>query len=185
MSAARGLSLFIVPVAAAAAIGLAVERLNLLPTRSTAAIDLSTAATEGWRETPWPFHRDQFGAGRAYATAELRLTLRAKIGFCDCAAGVSDDEELERIGDVSLVDASLKAGPPGREIRIGHMKGRSRAYGGSGADPLAVLSIAFNHRCDVMVATATGGDLQTREAEALVFLGSAPTLAWVEQALGL
>jgi hypothetical protein len=147
----------------------------------------------GWNEVAWPLPRDQFGAGKAFectgapCNGALRVTFRAKIGFCNCATGVSDDDELERIGDVSLITPLHEAMKSGREITVGHMKGRSRLYAihaGRGGRPL-VLSLAFNDRCDVIVATADGYNIADKEAVVLEFLNSEPVLRWAEKALGL
>ena len=48
---------------------------------------------------------DEWGRGKAFRCeaadcgAEVNLYIRAKIGFCNCQTGVSDDAELERLGD--------------------------------------------------------------------------------------
>ena len=86
-------------------------------------------------ERPWPFLLDQWGIGRAFrclrrpiAASRSIVYLRAKIGFCNCLTGVSDDEELDRVGDVSLLSdtfAPLRAGEP---VTVGWMSGRSRVY---------------------------------------------------------
>ena len=61
-----------------------------------------------WTEIKWPFPLDQWGTGRAFRCraadcgAEIDLYLRAKLGFCNCATGVSDDAELDRVGDLEL-----------------------------------------------------------------------------------
>ena len=53
-----------------------------------------------WTEVGWPFPLDQWGRGRAFQCKaadcgrEVKLYLRAKIGFCNCATGVADDAEL-------------------------------------------------------------------------------------------
>src|SRR5712671_6130005 len=59
-----------------------------------------------WTEIKWPFPLDQWGTGRAFQCragdcgAEVNIYLRAKLGFCNCATGVSDDAELDRVGDL-------------------------------------------------------------------------------------
>src|SRR5712691_12286880 len=61
-----------------------------------------------WTEVKWPFPLDQWGTGRAFQCraadcgAEVNLYLRAKLGFCNCTTGVSDDTELDRVGDLEL-----------------------------------------------------------------------------------
>src|SRR5512140_2678658 len=65
-------------------------------------------ASAAWRETDWPFPLDQWGTGRAFRCAaadcgaEIVLYLRPKVGFCNCASGVSDDDDLDRVGDLEL-----------------------------------------------------------------------------------
>jgi len=156
------------------------------------------AATPGrpvWSEVAWPFPVDPWGTGRAFrcgaadCEAEVALYVRAKIGLCNCTTGVADDEELDRIGDVDLVGRESAALSPGRPIEVHWMKGRSRAYalGGRGASAKSVLSIAFNDRCDVIVATAVigGAEPAAREAAVLAFLNGDLFLRWAETTLGL
>src|SRR6266545_3458885 len=104
-------------------------------------------------EVKWPFLMDQWGLGRAFQCkaehcgTEVNVYLRAKIGFCNCTTGVSDDEELERVGDVDLFGPKFSAAGPGREIAVAWMKGRSRPYDVPGRPPGSTLSVAFNDRC--------------------------------------
>ena len=44
---------------------------------------------------------------------EVTVYVRAKIGFCSCITGVSDDEELDRISDYDLLGNSSRARAPG------------------------------------------------------------------------
>ena len=118
-----------------------------------------------WTETQWPFLIDQWGKGKAFQCkaedcgAEVNLYLRAKIGFCNCTTGVADDEELERLSDFDLMGSRIATLGDGRPITVAWMKGRSRSYaisapvrGGKSA-----LSVAFNDRCDAIVATIVVG----------------------------
>ena len=65
-----------------------------------------------WSEVQWPFLRDQWGEGKAFQCkavdcgTEVKLYLRAKIGFCNCATGVVDDEENS---NASVTSISLAA----------------------------------------------------------------------------
>jgi hypothetical protein len=148
-----------------------------------------------WTEVGWPFPLDQWGRGWAFQCKaadcgrEVKLYLRAKIGFCNCATGVADDEELDRVGDVDLVGGESSALGPGRPIGVHWMKGRSRGYALSGpvAAAKSVLSIAFNDRCDVIVATIAVGDNEpaAQETAALEFLNSDLVLHWAQTSLGL
>src|SRR5262245_27544787 len=68
--------------------------------------DAGKPAPAAWTEVKWPFPLDQWGVGRAFRCraadcgADVDLYLRAKLGFCNCATGVSDDAELDRVGDL-------------------------------------------------------------------------------------
>ena len=114
-----------------------------------------------WTEVKWPFPLDQWGTGKAFQCraadcgTEINVYLRAKLGFCNCATGVSDDDELDRVGDLELYSDKFKGLSEGRFITVGWMKGRSRPYQVEmrhGA-PRTALAIAFNDKCDVVVAT--------------------------------
>src|SRR5450631_308710 len=54
-----------------------------------------------WIEVKWPFLLDQWGIGKAFpcpsADCRLKVDLYVppKIGFCNCATGVSDDAFLD------------------------------------------------------------------------------------------
>ncbi len=149
---------------------------------------------EGWSEFDWPFLNDQFGKGRAFECSVkecgdvIRVTFRAKIGFCNCATGVSDDEELERIGDVGLAGANGTPLVDGNEIRVGRMEGRSRAYQvETGGEIRPILSIGYNDRCDVIVVTAWSPAARPLDIEGRVlkFLRSDYVRRWAELTLGL
>jgi hypothetical protein len=66
------------------------------------------------------------------------------------------------------------------------MKGRSRGYAVSAPSAKSVLSLAFNNRCDVVVATVVGGDAPVAQEQAVLeFLNGDLVLHWAEQVLGL
>jgi hypothetical protein len=144
-----------------------------------------------WSEAAWPFPIDQWGQGWAYQCkaadcgVEVNLYLRPKIGFCNCQTGVADDEELDRVSDIDLIGSERSALAPGQPITVHWMKGRSRSYKVAGsAKP--VLSLAFNDKCDVIVATIIAGNEPAAQEEAvLTFLNSDLVLHWAEQVLGL
>jgi hypothetical protein len=158
-------------------------------------IAVSTPGRPIWTEAKWPFPIDQWGTGRAFnckpadCGTEVVLYLRAKIGFCNCATGVADDEELERVGDVDLVGSQSSALGPGQPITVHWMKGRSRSYAVGGRVPSArsALSLAFNDRCDAIVATAVveGDRPSAVEPAVLEFLNGDLVLRWAESTLGL
>ena len=148
-----------------------------------------------WTEVQWPFPMDQWGKGKAFRCkpsdcgSEVTVYVRAKIGFCNCTTGVSDDEELDRISDYDLLGNKLAALGPGRPIAVAWMKGRSRAYAISGParGGKSGLSIAFNDRCDAIVATLVVGHGRPAAIEpaAIEFLNGSTVRRWAEVTLGL
>jgi hypothetical protein len=145
-----------------------------------------------WTEVTWPFPIDQFGGGWAFQCKaadcgiDVNLYLRPKIGFCNCQTGVADDEELDRVNDVDLVGSERSALGPGQPITVHSMKGRSRAYKVGAPSAKAVLSLAFNSRCDVMVATVVAGDEPVAQEQAVLeFLNGDLVLHRAEVVLGL
>ncbi len=148
-----------------------------------------------WTETQWPFVMDEWGKGKAFRCkaadcgTEVSVYVRAKIGFCNCTTGVADDEELERLADFHLVGDRLQALGAGKPITVAWMKGRSRAYELSSHNRTgkSALSVAFNDRCDAIVATAVLGHAQPAalEPDVIALLNSTPVMRWAEITLGL
>ena len=148
-----------------------------------------------WTEVAWPFPGDPWGPGRAFRCtashcgSDVTVYLRAKAGLCDCTTGVADDEHLDRVGDVDLVGRESVARGPGEPITVHNMNGRRRAYtvAGRGGPAASVLSVAFNDRCDLVVATAAmGRDTgAAQEDTVLDFLNGEVVLRWAERTLGL
>ena len=146
-------------------------------------------------EVRWPFPTDEWGEGKAFRCGasdcgvEVNVYIRAKIGFCNCLTGVSDDNELDRLSDFNLMGNKPSVLGPGHEIHIAWMKGRSRAY--AVAEPYraanSVLAIAFNDRCDAIVATATiaHDGPKAIEPSVIEFLNSEVIVHWAEVTLGL
>jgi len=150
-----------------------------------------------WTEAAWPFPIDQWGQGWAFQCkaadcgTEVNLYLRPKIGFCNCQTGVADDEELARVSDVDLVGDESSALGPGRPIAVHWMKGRSRGYqiatpAAGAPSAKSVLSLAFNSRCDVIVATVIAGkEPLAQEQAVLEFLNGDLVLNWAKVVLGI
>jgi hypothetical protein len=159
------------------------------PRSSNAAEPAARAAI--WAEIKWPFPLDQWGVGRAFECrdcgAETKLYLRAKLGFCNCSTGVADDAELDRVGDLELLSDKFKGLSDGQPIKVGWMNGRSRPYQVAipYASPRSVLAIAFNDKCDVVVATVIADHIPAAERAALGFLNGDLVLRWAERELGL
>lgn len=161
----------------------------------TPSAPVTAAVHPVWTEVKWPFPIDQWGTGKAFhcnasdCGTEADVYLRPKIGFCNCTTGVADDQELERVADLDLFGDRRLALAAGRPIAVRWMKGRSRPYSFSGflTKGTSTLTIAFNDRCDVIVATVVAGDNRPAalESVALEFLNGDTVIRWAEAALGL
>jgi hypothetical protein len=142
------------------------------PTQDTNRV--SSGNQSIWAQATWPFPVDQWGGGWAFQCkaadcgTDVSLYLRPKIGFCNCQTGVADDEELDRVSDIDLVGNGSAASGPGRPITVHWMKGRSRGYTVGSSSGKSVLSLAFNDRCDVIVATVVAGDAPVAQEEAVL-----------------
>jgi hypothetical protein len=175
---------------AAATGGIAIWRSAASPDGSDRARDSST-----WTEVAWPFPVDQWGAGKAFACgqaycgSEVQVYLRAKLGFCNCATGVADDDDLDRMSDFDLIGGEVIPIASGQPVRIGTMNGRGRGYAFASANRLgkSALSVVFNDRCDMVVATAVLPHDRPAAVEPAVvsFLNSPTILRWAEVTLGL
>ena len=146
-------------------------------------------------EVAWPYPADEWGKGKAFRCeaahcgVEVNLFIRAKIGFCNCKTGVSDDDELHRLSDFWLMSGKPAVLGPGHPINVAWMKGRSRAYAISGPYQAqnSALAVAFNDRCDAIVATAIIAQDRPAAIEPSVieFLNSKTVMHWAEVTLGL
>jgi hypothetical protein len=159
------------------------------------ALEPPRVASPVWTDFRWPFPLDQWGPGRTFQCkaadcgSEVNLYLRAKIGFCNCATGVADDEDLDRMSDFDLVGGEVSPLAAGRPVRVGGMNGRIRAYALTAPKPpgKSAMSVVFNDRCDMVVATfVLPHDRPTTIEPAVIeFLNSATVLHWAQVTLGL
>lgn len=164
----------------------------LLAGSSISAQDLSNGNTEGpsWSEEEWSFPTDQWGRGRAFRCPagrcgnDVHLYIRVKIGFCRCAIGVSDDDEIERVGDLQLIGTDYKPLASGHAVTAGMMTGRARLFAVERPlqSPIPVLTIALANKCDAIVTTvmAKPDTQRVQEDEALDFLRTTAVQHWVE-----
>ena len=120
---------------------------------------------------------------------EVNVFVRAKIGFCNCTTGVSDDAELDRVGDISLISDRFIGVSESEPVKVGWMTGRRRLFDvvPQSAPHKGAMAVAINDKCDVIVATVTSGRDVPMEAQraALAFLNTEPVLKWARTELGL
>jgi hypothetical protein len=176
---------------AVAVLGIVATLVGMSGMRTPAASD---EVKPVWTEAKWPFPMDEWGVGKAFVClpsdcgVRVDVYIRPKIGYCNCATGVSDDAELERVGDTALLSRTSEGRTSGRAIKVGWMAGLSRPYQISESKRGEnLLSIAFNDECDVVVAVAkfAGGDAGTVEPAVIGFLNSTPMVLWAKKELGL
>ncbi len=146
-------------------------------------------------EVNWPFLLDQWGNGRAFycrasdCGIDINVYLRAKVGFCSCTTGVSDDNELERVGDLEILSGRYTALEDGHTMAIGPFRGRARPFSVEVpfARPFFALAVAVNNQCDAVVATiVTEGDIGANvERTVLNFLNGETVLKWADASTGL
>ena len=112
-----------------------------------------------WKPMPWPFLRDGWPNGIAFdcptCGGGLSLFVRVKVGFCDCSRGVSDDDEIDRVGDVDLVDPDFRPDGAGRVEQVAGVRGRLRLYK---ARDRNIATLAAGRDCNAIVATAVSSN---------------------------
>src|SRR6201999_1204536 len=115
---------------------------------------------------------------------EITVYLRAKIGFCNCKGGVTDDGELDRLSDFDLLGGAFYPQASGQPVKIAWMSGRSRPFAirDQKQQDGTMISIGLHNECDAMVATAAlpRGQLATVEPLVLDFLNSKTVANWAE-----
>jgi hypothetical protein len=156
---------------------------------------LALPASPVWEEAEWPLPPDQWGRGKFFRCrkdvcgGEIRLYIRAKLGFCKCDVGVDDDDELDRIGDLAAFSDHPVALGPGRAIKVAWMRGRSRSFAlrPSMMNAPTALSVGFNDHCDAIIATAVSDGSRAAAAESAVldFLNGDVVMQWAKVTLGL
>jgi hypothetical protein len=144
-----------------------------------------------WQEIAWSFPRDGWPAGRAFRCAScgegVELYVRPKIGFCNCATGVADDDEVDRVADLDLISERFAPKDAGKAVRLADMTGRARHYDlwMSDGSHHAAIGIALSHRCDLLVAVAQGrASAEELQRMALEYLASSEIHHWMMASLG-
>jgi hypothetical protein len=178
----------------AAALGIGAGALIILGNRANLADSGAPPTLPNWVEVQWPFPMDQYGKGKAFRCEAadcgmvVDLYVRPKLGSCNCATGVATDEDLDRMSDFDLLGRKVRPLAGGRPVTVGWMKGRSRGYAvaayGRGR---SVISVVFNDRCDMIVATAVVPVSRPAAIEPSVidFLNSKSMLHWAEVEFGI
>jgi hypothetical protein len=161
---------------------------------ATVGLPAASLLHPAWHEVKWPFALDEWGIGRAFRCTpadcgtEVDLYLRAKTGFCNCSTGVSDDDDLDRVGDIALFSDTFAGLAEGRPVGVGRLRGRLRPYHVNipYAAPRDMLAIGFNDKCDVAVATVLADPDRLTEAGrlALDFLSADQVQRWAAAELG-
>jgi hypothetical protein len=136
----------------------------------------TSALSPRWTETRWPFPMDQWGLGQAFRCSavdcgsDVQLYLRSKTGFCNCNAGITDDDELNRVSDAELFGPALVPQTAGRVIATGGLTGRSQSFAGAQTSrPGQGIWVAALHlRCDAVVVTALAAEDELARIEPAV-----------------
>ena len=135
--------------------GLLLGSAAIFGVRTSANPTAPTEIAPVWTEAKWPFPMDQWGLGKAFVCSaadcggQVDLYVRPKIGFCNCATGVADETELERVADTELLRAKTRSVGPGRPIKVGWMRGLGRSYLAPDGDTgERLVSIAYNDECE-------------------------------------
>jgi hypothetical protein len=157
--------------------------------RLAPAVEASTVS--GWSEIAWPFPRDAWGAGRAFKCSSEAcdgevVYVRPKIGFCNCATGVSDDDEVDRVTDLDLIDPQFRPLGEGMPVESAGMRGRARQYTLRLRDGTAGtgVGIALSRNCDLVVAIAQSTSIgASHQQTALDLLSTKAVRNWIEAGL--
>jgi hypothetical protein len=155
--------------------------------------ETAAANPANWIGIKWPFLLDEWGTGRAFVCkpadcgSEVTLYLRAKVGFCSCSTGITDNDDLDRVGDLKLLSDQFVGLSEGHAIMVAGMSGRSRPYEVSLPfwRTQTAVAIALHANCDAVVATvvADRDQLEAAQRHALRFLEGDIAIQWIKMAL--
>jgi hypothetical protein len=102
---------------------------------------------------------------------------------------MTDDADLDRVGDFDLFGGALYPQAPGQPVKVAWMEGRSRPFAIRDArqDDATILMAGLHDNCDALVATAVleRGQLAAVEPLVMGFLNSKTVVDWAEVTLGL
>lgn len=157
----------------------------------TATLSADRAAEKsGWSAIRWPFPVDAWPQGRAFHCGveecgmEVNFYIRPKIGFCDCYRGVSDDDEIDRVGDLVVLSERYTPLAAGTAVELGDIRGRARHFAVNAPNQAKryAIGIALSRQCDAIVATVVGDSPISGRAEESAFklLNSQVIKNWIE-----
>ena len=148
----------------------------------------------GWREIAWPFPRDAWPAGKAFRCdgpscgGDAVLSVRVKLGFCNCTGGIRDDDEVDNVADVDMITPDFVATGPGDTIKVAHFSGRIRTYeyGAPNQKRRTALGVALAHNCDLIAVSVNSPmvDASALREQAMLRLGAQDVIKWVNRQLG-
>ena len=147
-----------------------------------------------WSEIAWPFPRDAWPAGKAFQCKEggcegqATLSVRVKLGFCNCGAGVRYDDEVDNVADVDMITPDFIPTGPGEAIKIGQYSGRIRSYEYSDVrgQTRVALGLALARNCDLIAVSVNGAKADETSLRELATqrLQSQDILKWINRQLG-
>jgi len=142
---------------------------------------------DGWHAIAWPFPRDGWNDGQAWAGHGMELYVRPKLNDCNnCDTGVVEDSEVDKVTDIDLIDPLFTPDGDGKRTRLTDLVGRSRVYRlRTRKDAKFAEGIAVSYGCDLVVALVVGNvtDEKLRQT-ARHFLESNTVQVWLNQQLG-
>ena len=154
----------------------------------------TSAGQVGWQETLWPFPRDAWPVGRAFRCGgagcggAMEVYIRPKVGFCNCATGVSGDAEVDGVSDLDMLSPEFRPRAAGQPAAAAGMAGRTRRYVLTSADGREhdAAGFALAAGCDLVVAAALGPAAGTDAGrDAILALLASPDVAgWIRSKLG-
>ncbi len=148
-----------------------------------------SAVHNEWQEVPWPFPVDAWSAGRAYrcdpskCESEINIFIRPKIGFCSCDRGVSDDDEIDRVGDLVLIDENYTPATRGISVTFNGMTGRARRFKATSRPLIEIVGIALARKCDSIIATVVSDRKISESGEEAIIelLNSKQIKRWLDR----
>jgi hypothetical protein len=128
-------------------------------------------------------------AARIQLAKELYFPHQRKRAACATLQTSLCSKRTRLWRDFDLVGGEVSPLAAGRPITIAWMNGRSRAYAITARNPpgKTALSVAFNDRCDMVVATVVLPHDRPAliEPGVIAFLNGSTVLRWPEVTLGL